>query len=93
MDNAIIHRSKYFNKMKDEEKINVIYNAPYKSEFNPIELLFSQLRIEIKKNKNESKEDIEKILVDFKENYNKNKKEYLSKIFNNCFKKIEEFIK
>lgn len=49
LDNARVHKTKSFNKIKEEKKLNIIYNAPYKSEYNPIEYVFSLLRKQIQK--------------------------------------------
>ena len=62
----------------------------YHSEFNPIEYVFSILRNEINRNPNDSKEKIEETIKKFMENI---KKETLNNIFNNCIKKINNFIK
>ena len=53
MDNASIHKSKLFKQFIKDNNINVVYNAPYHSEFNPIENLFSLLRNKL--NRNETK--------------------------------------
>ena len=37
MDNAVTHHSKIFKKTIKKDKINVIYNIPYHSKYNPIE--------------------------------------------------------
>ena len=36
LDNAIIHHSKKFKNYVLESNMNIVYNAPYHSEFNPI---------------------------------------------------------
>ena len=60
------------------------------SEFNPIEYVFSMLRNEINRNLNNSIENIKKTIDNFIKNI---KKESLTNIFNNCVKKINDFIK
>ena len=42
LDNASAHYST--NMMKLKEKMNVIFNAPYSPQFNPIELIFNTLK-------------------------------------------------
>jgi transposase len=89
MDNASVHTSKKFNILKDKLKLNVIYNAPYHSEFNPIEYVFSLLRKNIQSNINNSKENIIKIINIFNKNISSI---YLEKIFNHSFELMEKFL-
>lgn len=89
MDNASIHTSKTFNTLKDKLNLNVIYNAPYHSEFNPIEYAFSLLRKKIESNINNSKENIIKIINIFNKNISSI---YLEKIFNHSFELMEKFL-
>ena len=81
MDNAIIHKTKIFYNYAKKEKINVLYNVPYHSETNPIETIFSILKNKINRSVNNTREDIIKILVEFKKTYTKS----LNKIYNNSF--------
>jgi transposase len=37
LDNARVHKTKSFNEIKEKLKLNVIYNVPYQSKYNPIE--------------------------------------------------------
>lgn len=90
LDNASIHHSKIAKKLYKKNKMHIIYNAPYHSEFNPIEYVFSMLRNEINRNLNNSIENIKKTIDNFIKNI---KKESLTNIFNNCVKKINDFIK
>ena len=55
MDNAKVHHSKDYMK-KFANYCNIIYNAPYTPQLNPIEFLFSRLKSDVKKlkSKNES---------------------------------------
>jgi transposase len=89
MDNAVIHKTKLFYNYAKEEKINVLYNVPYHSETNPIETIFSILKNKINRCVNDTREDIIKILVEFKKTYKKS----LNKIYNNsgCFLKTPAF--
>ena len=50
LDNASIHHTKKFKSFAKENKIHVLYNAPYNSDKNPIEYIFSPLRKFIQKN-------------------------------------------
>ena len=50
LDNARVHKTKSFNKIKEDYKLNIIYNAPYRSKYNPAEYIFSSLRKQIQKN-------------------------------------------
>jgi transposase len=44
LDNARVHKSKKFNEYLNKNKMKIVYNAPYHSETNPIENIFSMLR-------------------------------------------------
>lgn len=85
MDNARIHTSKIFKEYVKNSKINVIYNVPYNPESNPIENIFSGVKIKYKHNtlittKDELKNIIDKIL-----------KQIPSKQFTDTFKKAFNF--
>jgi len=88
MDNASIHKNKNFNKYLQHSNLNVIYNIPYHSELNPIEYIFSLLRIQLLSSDNFTEKNIINIILDFKKNINKNS---IINIFNNCFDKIKNF--
>ena len=90
IDNASIHQSKMAKKLYKKNKMHIIFNAPYHSEFNPIEYVFSMLRNEINRNPNDTIEKIEETIKNFIKNV---KKETLENIFNNCIEKINNFIK
>ena len=70
LDNARVHKSKKFMEYLENNKMNIVYNAPYHSEINkmnivnntpyhsktnPIENIFSMLRNYLNRNKNETK--------------------------------------
>ncbi len=57
MDNASIHRSKAFMQ-KFTKFYNVLYNAPYTPQLNPIEFSFSKLKYLVKKFKPNSETDL-----------------------------------
>lgn len=88
MDNASIHKNSNFKKYINETNLNVIYNIPYHSELNPIEYIFSLLRKQILSCDNFTRDNVIKIIVDFKKNINKNT---VLNIFNKCFNIIKSF--
>ena len=90
IDNASIHTSKKAKELYKKNNMHIIFNAPYHSEFNPIEYVFSILRNEINRNPNDS---IEKIILTVENFITTIKGETLSNIFNNCIKKINNFLK
>ena len=90
MDNATIHNSKLAKDLYRINKMHIIFNAPYHSEFNPIKYVFSMLRNFINRNPNDTLEKIKNSVSDF---INSVKKESLNNIFNNCIEKINNFIK
>ena len=47
-----IHTSKKAKKCYKKNQMHIIFNAPYHSEFNPIENVFSILRNKINRNQN-----------------------------------------
>jgi transposase len=55
MDNARIHHSKLFKEYIKAIKNDVIYNVPYCSELNPIELVFSKVKLIV--NQRDNNED------------------------------------
>lgn len=82
LDNARVHKTKSFDKIKKDYKLNVIYNAPYQSKYNPIEYIFSLLRKQIQKKSNKTYNELINIINDFKKNIKENT---LTNIFNHCF--------
>jgi transposase len=80
MDNAIIHKSKIFNKYVADNNIKIIYNVPYQSHLNPVEYLFSLIRKKLLDSDTSSIEKIGKVIYDFKKNVD-------MKVLTNIFKK------
>ena len=89
MDNAKIHTSKIFKDFAINNKINVLYNAPYHSEFNPIEYVFSMLRNYLNRNLNKTYDNLIIALENFKE---KNHEIEFTNIFKNCIKLMNKFV-
>lgn len=87
LDNARVHKTKSFNIIKENHKLNVIYNAPYQSKYNPIEYIFSLLRKKIQKGSNKSYETIINIINDFKKNLEEVK---IKNIFNHVIKLLNQ---
>lgn len=90
LDNARVHKSKKFNDYLNEHKMKIVYNAPYHSETNPIENIFSMLRNNLNRNKNETEVELKKSIDDFCKIDNKIK---FTNIFNHSCNMINEFIK
>lgn len=90
IDNASIHKSKKAKQMYKDEKMNVIYNAPYQSQFNPIEMVFSLLRKQLNKKIVKTNSDIEEVINKFIEEI---KNETLKNIFNHSEKILKEYLK
>lgn len=85
MDNATTHHSKIFKKTIKKDKINVIYNIPYHSKYNPIEYVFSLLRKEIQNCCCNTTNEIIKVVDDFIKNINERT---LVNIYNNVYKML-----
>jgi transposase len=89
IDNASIHCSKKSKEYYKKNRINIIYNAPYQSKFNPIEMVFSLLRKKINKkivkSEKEIKEEIETFVLEIK-------KETLKNIFNHSTTKLKLYL-
>lgn len=62
MDNARIHRANICTKMYTENKINVLFNIPYMSQFNPIEYFNNKVKTYMKRMKSTTKFDLMNIL-------------------------------
>lgn len=57
MDNASIHKSKDYMK-KLEKFYNILYNAPYTPQLNPIEFSFSKIKHNVRKLRSKTKENL-----------------------------------
>jgi transposase len=69
MDNARIHHAKIFTEYMKTIKNKILYNVPYCSELNPIEMVFSKVKsIVHKKNNNENSK---KLQANIKNGFNK----------------------
>jgi transposase len=86
MDNAAIHHTKKFKAYVEKKNINIIYNIPYCSEFNPIENVNSMIRKEALYNKNKTIMDIENVLIEFKK---KDHKKEFQHIYNSAFRRLK----
>jgi len=85
MDNASIHKAaiKKVNK-------NILFNAPYTPDFNPIENVFSIIKRDVRKNNNNNLLDsLKKNVTDAFNNFNNNN---LNKIFNHVFNFINKYL-
>jgi transposase len=65
MDNATIHRTKIFKEYANEKKLNILYNVPYNPETNPIEMIFSPIKNNVRSNNTESITAIEDSIDDY----------------------------
>jgi len=73
LDNASIHKNKKLQKYIENNKINVIYNIPYMSIYNPIEFVNNMIRNRIHNDKFETVQDLHKILKQFQNEDNVDK--------------------
>ena len=68
LDNLNYHKTSLLKKFYDEEKMNIIFNSPYHSNFNCIELLFRIIKKKLYEKLYKSTEDaineIHKIMED-----------------------------
>ena len=89
IDNASIHTNKKAKEFYKTNKINIIFNAPYQSKFNPIEMVFSLLRKKLNKRivkaQKEIEEEIEQFIKEIKE-------ETLKNIFNHSTKILKLYL-
>jgi len=90
LDNARVHKSKKFSLYLEENNMNLVYNAPYHSETNPIENIFSMLRNNLNRNENETELELKNSIDNFIKTENKDK---FKNIFNHSCDMINEFIK
>jgi hypothetical protein len=89
LDNMITHKTKKFKDYALENKLIMVYNAPYHSETNPIENIFSMFRNRINRSENNNLECLKKITDEFIKENNESK---FSNIFNHSVKMIDTFI-
>lgn len=89
IDNASIHKSKLAMEIYSKNKMNVIFNAPYQSEFNPIEMVFSLLRKKLNKRIVKDKSDIIDLTNIFMLEM---KEETLTNIFNHSEKLLKKLL-
>lgn len=89
LDNMITHKTKKFKNYALENNLTMVYNAPYHSETNPIENIFSMFRNKINRSENNNLECIKKITDEFIKENNESK---FNNIFNHSVKMIETFI-
>lgn len=89
LDNMITHKTKKFKRYALENELTMVYNAPYHSETNPIENIFSMFRNRINRSENNNLECLKKITDEFIKENNESK---FSNIFNHSVKMIETFI-
>jgi hypothetical protein len=90
IDNASIHKNKKTNEFYKKNHIHIVYNAPYQSKFNPIEMVFSLLRKKLNKQVVKSKEEIDETIKLFQKEI---KEETLTNIFNHSIKLLKEYLK
>ena len=90
LDNASIHKNKKTHEFYKKNKIHIVFNAPYQSKFNPIEMVFSLLRKKLNKKIVKSNADIEEIVNLFQK---ETKEETLTNIFNHSIKILKEYLK
>ncbi len=90
LDNARVHKTKKFNNYLEKNEMNLVQNAPYHSETNPIENIFSMFRNDLNRNENETEEELRKSIEKFIKIDNKDK---FKNIFNHSYEMITEFIK
>jgi len=86
IDNAAIHKTKIFNTYIKNNNLNVIYNIPYHSQYNPIEYVFSMLRKKVITGVNSSFNLLNEIIKNFKLNIEEHK---LTNIFNRSLSLID----
>ena len=70
MDNARTHHSVIFKQFIEDNKLNIIYNVPYRPEFNPIEKVFSKIKFLIRSKNNNN--DGAHLTKKYKRSINKN---------------------
>ena len=89
IDNASIHSNKKTKLFFKLNKIHIIYNAPYQSKFNPIEMVFSLLRKSLNKKVVKNETEIHECVKEFIKNI---KKETLKNIFDHSTKILKLYL-
>lgn len=87
LDNARIHHYKKVKKFANENNITLLYNAPYSPLFNPIELIFGEIK---KYFRNLEHINIDNDIHNSINNVNNN---IIKNLYEHCWKKIEEYKK
>jgi len=82
MDNARIHHSKILKAYLDKHNLNIIYNVPYSPEYNPIENVFSKVKINLRKKANNE----DKLIVNIDKCFNKITKNDLKNYYLNSLR-------
>lgn len=79
MDNARIHHSKIFTEYMKTVKNKILYNVPYCSELNPIEMVFSKVKSIV--HKKDNNENSQKLQNNIKNGFNKITQENLKRYY------------
>jgi len=82
MDNARIHHSKLFTEYIETVTNKILYNVPYCSEFNPIEMVFSKVKSMVHKRTNNT--ELIGLHKNIKYGFNKITKSNLMGYYNKC---------
>ena len=90
LDNASVHKTKKFNEYLKDNPMKMVYNAPYHSETNPIENIFSMFRNYLNRQPNKSELELKESIENFIKIDNKDK---FKNIFNHSCNMINDFIK
>jgi len=89
LDNARVHTTNKFKEYVELNKMKMVYNAPYHSETNPIENIFSMFRNYLNRSLNETEQELINSINEFVKIDNKDK---FKKIFNHSCDMISEFL-
>ena len=90
IDNASIHINKKTINFYKNNNLHIVFNAPYQSKFNPIEMVFSLLRKKLNKKIVKSKKEIEETIKLFKSEITE---KILTNIYNHSIKLLKEYLK
>lgn len=90
IDNASIHKNKKTKQFYKDDKVHIIFNAPYQSKFNPIEMVFSLLRKKLNKSIVKSSKEINETTTLF---INELRHETLINIFNHSKNELKKYLK